>query len=72
MLTALVAVRPGMILVVTKATDRKEQLIMVELERPQLGRPAPDFELSDSSGDVWSLRKQRGRPVLLIFHRHIH
>ena len=40
--------------------------------RPQLGHPAPDFELADSAGGVWSLREQRGRPVILIFHRHIH
>jgi len=37
-----------------------------------VGDPAPDVELLDVDGRSWSLADHRGRPVVLIFHRHIH
>ena len=42
------------------------------LIRPVLGQPAPDISLIDGSGKTWQLAGQRGRIVVLIFHRHIH
>jgi peroxiredoxin len=35
------------------------------------GDPAPDVDLPDEQGDRWRLSEQRGRPVVLIFHRHL-
>ena len=32
---------------------------------------APDFALPDHEGNLWRLSDQRGRPVVLIFHRHL-
>jgi peroxiredoxin len=37
----------------------------------QLGRPAPDFTLPAADGSRGSLRALRGRPVLLVFMRHL-
>src|SRR5271155_3517801 len=38
-----------------------------------LGRPAPDFELADLEGKVWSLKKSFGcAPVVLIFYYGFH
>jgi peroxiredoxin len=34
------------------------------------GDTAPDIDLPDDEGNRWRLRDQRGRPVLLVFHRH--
>jgi peroxiredoxin len=34
---------------------------------PLVGKEAPDFQLKDASGKVWSLKALRGRPVLLNF-----
>ncbi|MFK8024713.1 MAG: hypothetical protein AB8G26_12205 [Ilumatobacter sp.] len=37
--------------------------------------PAPQFELAVHGGGSWSLRdrlERGGRPILLVFHRHIH
>lgn len=42
------------------------------LARPTLGEPAPTLILADASGNPWRLEDQRGRTVVLIFHRHIH
>lgn len=44
---------------------------MGPIERPTIGRPAPEVSLPDSTGKRWSLSEHRGRPVVLIFHRHI-
>jgi len=35
------------------------------------GDTIDDFTLPDDRFQPWSLRAQRGRPVLLIFHRHL-
>ncbi len=36
-----------------------------------VGTPAPDFELADHQGGRWRLSAHRGRPVVLVFHRHL-
>jgi peroxiredoxin len=33
-----------------------------------IGEPAPEFELEGTDGKVWSLARQRGRRVVLIFY----
>ena len=38
---------------------------------PRAGDVVEDFELSDDQGQPWRLSEQRGRPLLLIFHRHL-
>lgn len=35
------------------------------------GDPAPDFTLPDHLGNPWRLADHRGRPVVLVFHRHL-
>ena len=35
------------------------------------GATAPEVSLPDDRGRHWRLSAQRGRPVLLIFHRHL-
>lgn len=37
----------------------------------QPGDGAPDVDLPDDQGGRWRLADHRGRPVLLIFHRHL-
>jgi peroxiredoxin len=37
----------------------------------RLGDPAPDFEAVAHDGSRWRLTDHRGRPVVLIFHRHL-
>jgi peroxiredoxin len=32
---------------------------------------APDLVLPDAEGGTWRLADHRGRPVVLIFHRHL-
>jgi peroxiredoxin len=32
---------------------------------------APALELPDADGGTWRLADHRGRPVVLIFHRHL-
>ena len=36
-----------------------------------VGDPAPEIELESAGGETWRLREHRGRPVVLIFHRHL-
>ena len=36
-----------------------------------LGSTAPEVALRDDQGGSWRLSEQRGRPVVLIFHRHL-
>lgn len=36
-----------------------------------IGDPIDDFTLPDHTGRPWRLGAHRGRPVLLIFHRHL-
>ena len=38
---------------------------------PKLGDVAPEVALPDHDGGVWRLSEHRGRPVVLIFHRHL-
>lgn len=38
---------------------------------PRIGEPVEDFEVVDEHGHPWRLSEQRGRPLLLIFHRHL-
>jgi len=42
------------------------------LTRPIVGRPAPSVLARTSVGEQWDLGAQLGKPVVLIFHRHIH
>jgi len=37
----------------------------------RLGATVEDFTLLDDRAQPWALSGQRGRPVLLIFHRHL-
>ncbi len=37
----------------------------------RVGDTIEDFTLLDHRGDPWSLRAHAGRPVALIFHRHL-
>jgi peroxiredoxin len=37
-----------------------------------VGDPAPPVALPDHDGTVWRLVDHLGRPVVLIFHRHLH
>jgi peroxiredoxin len=32
---------------------------------------APELDLPDDHGGRWRLSEQRGRPVVLVFHRHL-
>jgi peroxiredoxin len=36
-----------------------------------VGSLAPDFALPDDSGEMWRLSEHRGRPCVLMFHRHL-
>lgn len=45
--------------------------MMPSLAGPGPGHPAPDFTLDAVGGGRVSLRDFRGRPVLLIFLRHL-
>ena len=46
---------------------RDDAIGLWRLQGPKPGTMAPDFTLMDTSGHPWSLRQQRGRPVLLHF-----
>ena len=37
----------------------------------RIGDLVPDVELVDHDGDRWSIAEQRGKPVVLILHRHL-
>lgn len=37
----------------------------------QTGDTVDDFTLPDDRSQPWNLAQHRGRPVLLIFHRHL-
>jgi len=37
----------------------------------RVGDPVPDVELVDHEGRPWRLGEHRGRPVVLILHRHL-
>lgn len=42
------------------------------VRRPVIGAAAPDVVVLDEHGEPWRLHDHLGRPLLLIFHRHIH
>ena len=37
----------------------------------RLGDPVPDVDLVDHDGRPWRLSERRGRPVVLVLHRHL-
>lgn len=37
----------------------------------RIGDPLPDVELVDHLGRPWRLHDHRGRPVVLVLHRHL-
>jgi peroxiredoxin len=37
----------------------------------RIGDVFPDFELPDHEGSPWRLGDHRGRPVVLVLHRHL-
>jgi peroxiredoxin len=39
--------------------------------RPDVGDPAPAIELPSHDEGRWRLSDAAGRPVLLVFHRHL-
>ncbi len=39
--------------------------------RLRIGDPVPDVDLVDHLGDPWLLSQRRGRPVVLVLHRHL-
>ena len=41
---------------------------MNQTEKAEVGRPAPDFTLTDGEGAEWRLSDQRGRVVVLLFY----
>ena len=36
-----------------------------------VGDPAPQIDLLDQEGNRWRLSDHRGRPVVVLFHRHL-
>ncbi len=52
--------------------NRKESdLVYGYICMPVVGNPFPANTLVDHRGDEWTIEQHRGRPVLLIFHRHL-
>jgi peroxiredoxin len=41
------------------------------MARLEVGDTAPPIQLPDHAGGTWRLRDHSGRPVVLIFHRHL-
>jgi peroxiredoxin len=39
--------------------------------RPDVGDAAPEIDLPRTPGGRWRLSDARGRPVLVVFHRHL-
>jgi peroxiredoxin len=37
----------------------------------RVGDPVPDVDLVDHTGGTWRLSDHRGRPVVLVLHRHL-
>jgi peroxiredoxin len=44
---------------------------MAGLKLPSVGDPAPPINLTAHDGSRWRLADHAGRPVVLIFHRHL-
>ncbi|MDY7101746.1 MAG: hypothetical protein S0880_11210 [Actinomycetota bacterium] len=38
----------------------------------EVGDLAADLTLVGTDGEPWAIEGHRGRPVLLVFHRHVH
>jgi peroxiredoxin len=38
---------------------------------PRIGDPAPEIDAVDHEGNRWRLSDQHGRPVIVLFHRHL-
>ncbi|HEY3701993.1 MAG TPA: redoxin domain-containing protein [Acidimicrobiales bacterium] len=36
-----------------------------------IGERAPEIDLPDDEGNRWRLSEHRGRPVVVVFHRHL-
>ena len=36
-----------------------------------VGDVAPEIALPDHEGNIWRLSAHRGRPVVILFHRHL-
>ena len=45
------------------------QSLAIAERAPQVGDQAPDFQITDPEGFVWSLEDFEGTPVLLVFYR---
>jgi thioredoxin-dependent peroxiredoxin len=41
---------------------------MTKANNAEVGAPAPEFELPDGDGNIWSLSQHRGRVVVLLFY----
>ncbi len=37
----------------------------------RIGDPLPDLELVDHTGQAWCTSDHRGRPLVLVLHRHL-
>jgi thioredoxin-dependent peroxiredoxin len=48
--------------------NRFTEKIMSKQDSSRIGTKAPDFKLSDSDGNEWSLGDQRGKVVVLLFY----
>jgi peroxiredoxin len=44
---------------------------MLERMNVAIGAPAPAIELPTHDGALWRLGDHAGRPVVLVFHRHL-
>lgn len=44
---------------------------MAGLKLPSVGDPAPQISLTAHDGSRWRLADHLGRPVVVIFHRHL-
>jgi peroxiredoxin len=36
-----------------------------------IGERSPEIDLPDEAGNRWRLSEHRGRPVVVVFHRHL-
>jgi hypothetical protein len=49
-------------------TSHLDRSVVVTL---RVGDPVPDLELIDHTGATWRVSEHRGRPVVLVLHRHL-
>jgi cytochrome oxidase Cu insertion factor (SCO1/SenC/PrrC family) len=57
------------VLLLAAATPAAQTLPPADLNRVQLGRPAPNFTLEAADGHQVSLSDYRGKRVVLVFYR---